>query len=348
MSSILESLGSMINADTIDSLGKALNTDSGTVSKALAAAGPLLLGGMARTASNPSGADSLFKMLPAEGGGLLGNLGSLGKLLTGGILGGSSEPAGGLLSSLLGPGANAISASLSKTLGFNVAPLLAMAAPAIMGAAAKLAKSQGLDAGSLAALLNKEQAEFAADPANAEAVSLASSAMRAGDEAAAKVQAYGADWSKVAAGPAAALFMVAAADPSSPIGAIKEAKAAGDALLTAAKGAHPSSLLGTAFGSGMTMDMLRELKSVAPTKDKLLQAIEGAAAAVAVTSPGEVQSYHHTILAVAKAAAEASKEGGFLGIGGTLVSKEEQSALDAIEAALSKGESTRGPRPLAS
>jgi len=51
---------------------------------------------------------------------------------------------------------------------------------------------------------------------------------------------------------------------------------------------------------------------------------------------------------VARAAAEASKEGGFLGIGGTLVSKEEQSALDAIEAALSRGESTGGKRPLAS
>ena len=347
MSTILESLGSMINADTIGSLSKALGADSSTVSKALGAAGPLLLGGMTRMAATPSGAESLLKFLPEESGGLLG---SLGKLFTGGILGGSSEgPGGGLLSSLLGPGANAIGASLSKTLGFNVAPLLAMAAPAIMGVVAKLARSQNLDAGSLAALLKHEQAEFAANPANAEAVSLASSAMRAGEEAAAKILSYGPEWSKVAAGPAAALFMVAAADPSSPIGgAMKEASAAGNALLDAAKEAAPSSLLGTAFGSGMTLDMLRDLKSVAPTKDKLLQAIESAAAAVAVKSPGEVQSYHHTILAVAKAAAEASKEGGFLGIGGTLVSKDEQSALDAIEAALSRGESASGKRPLAS
>jgi uncharacterized protein DUF937 len=346
MDSIVESLGSMINADTIGSLSKAVGADSGTVSKALAAAGPLLLGGMTRMAGTSGGAETLLKMLPEESGGLLG---SLGKLFTGGILGGASEgPGGGLLSSLLGPGTNAVSAWLSKTLGFNVAPLLAMAAPAIMGVVAKLVKSQNLDAGALAALLKREQTEFAANPANAEAVALASSAERAGDEAAAKIQAYGSEWSKVAAGPAAALFMVAAADPSSPIGAMKEASAAGSALLDAAKGAAPSSLLGTAFGSGMTLDMLRDLKSVAPTKDKLLQAIEGAAAAVAVKSPGEVQSYHHTILAVAKAAAEASKEGGFLGIGGTLVSKEEQSALDAIEAALSRGESASGKRPLAS
>jgi len=51
MSSILESLGSMIDADTIGSLGKAVGADSATVSKALAAAGPLLLGGMTKMAS---------------------------------------------------------------------------------------------------------------------------------------------------------------------------------------------------------------------------------------------------------------------------------------------------------
>jgi hypothetical protein len=35
-----------------------------------------------------------------------------------------------------------------------------------------------------------------------------------------------------------------------------------------------------------------------------------------------------------QAAAESSRDGGFLGIGGTLVSSDEQSALDAIKAAL--------------
>ena len=51
-------------------------------------------------------------------------------------------------------------------------------------------------------------------------------------------------------------------------------------------------------------------------------------------SPAEAAAYKATILAVAKAAAEASKEGGFLGIGGTLVSKDEQAALDQLGAAL--------------
>lgn len=343
MSSILESLGAMVDADAIGSLGKALGADSATVSQALAAAGPLLLGGMTKLASTPSGADALLKLLPEEGGGLLGNLGKLFSGMQTGAAGGT-----GALSSLLGPGMNAVSASLSRTLGFNVAPLLAILAPVILSVVAKAVNSQKLDGSGLAALLKKEQSEFAGNPANAQAISLAASAVKAGDDAAAKIAAYGSDWSKVSAGPAAALFMVAAADPSGPIGAIKEMTAAGDALLVAAKGATPASLLGAAFGSGFMPNMLNELKSVAPTKDKLLTAIESAAAAVAVKSPGEVQAYHNTILAVAKAAAEASKEGGFLGIGGTLVSNQEQAALDAIESALSKGESSGKERPLAS
>jgi hypothetical protein len=41
------------------------------------------------------------------------------------------------------------------------------------------------------------------------------------------------------------------------------------------------------------------------------------------------------ILSVAQAAAEASKEGGFLGIGGTLVSSDEQAALDRLRTVVS-------------
>ncbi len=345
MASILESLTSMIDADTIGSVSKALGADSTTVSKALAAAGPLLLGGMTKVASGAGGAEALVKLLPQESAGWLG---SLGKLF-GGVLGGAADGgAGGLLSSLLGPGSNAITAALSRRLGFNVAPLLTMAAPAILGLVAKTVKAQGLDAAGVVSLLRKEQVAFATDPANAEAMALASSAMQAGAEAAARIESYGAEWGKVTAGPAAALFRVVAADPSSPNGAIKELNAAGSALLDVARSAAPASVVGAAFGGGLTPDMIRDLKKVAPTKDKLLQAIESAAAAVAVKSPGEIQSYHQTILAVARAAAEATKEGGFLGIGSALVSKEEQAALNVIEAALKRGESAAGKRSLAS
>ena len=89
-----------------------------------------------------------------------------------------------------------------------------------------------------------------------------------------------------------------------------------------------------AFGGGLSSKMASQVKELASRKDGLIDVVKAGAAAVAAKSPGEAQAYKETIHAVAKAAAEASKEGGFLGFGGTLVSKDEQAALDALKAAL--------------
>jgi hypothetical protein len=330
MPTILESLASTFSPDAVGDIGKALGADSSAVSKGLGVVGPLLLNGMAKQAAQPGGAEALVRLLPEGSGGLLGNLGGLLGSLTAGAAGGTSAQA-----SLLGPGVNAIGAALSRALGFNVTPLLGLAAPALLGIVGKAFQSQKLDAGGLAAMLGRESQAFAADPANRDTMTLVSSATAAGDQAAATIKSYGESWEHVVAGPAAALFMVSTADLSGPIGSVKEAQAAGKALLDAAKQAEPTSVLSSAFSGGLTMDMASTVKQLARTKDKLIDVVKAGAAAVAAKSPGELQAYKATILSVAQAAAEASKEGGFLGIGGTLVSKEEQSALDVLKAALS-------------
>lgn len=51
-------------------------------------------------------------------------------------------------------------------------------------------------------------------------------------------------------------------------------------------------------------------------------------------TPEEVDAYRGFVVDVARAAAVAHREGGFLGIGGEDVSPEEQAALDAVEATL--------------
>ena len=51
-------------------------------------------------------------------------------------------------------------------------------------------------------------------------------------------------------------------------------------------------------------------------------------------SPGQVDAFKATIRSIGKATAEAAKEGGFLGMGGTLVSDDEKAALAKIEAAM--------------
>ena len=57
--------------------------------------------------------------------------------------------------------------------------------------------------------------------------------------------------------------------------------------------------------------------------------------------PGDVDAYREFVLRVAQAAAEAHKEGGFIGIGGKPVSEEEQAALDELRSLLD--ESGRAP-----
>lgn len=51
-------------------------------------------------------------------------------------------------------------------------------------------------------------------------------------------------------------------------------------------------------------------------------------------TPEESDDYKRFVLEVAQAAAEAHKEGGFIGIGGKPISDEEQAALDDIRAVL--------------
>lgn len=330
MSSIIQSLTSMIKPDMIGTIGKTFGVDTSKVEQAIGAAGPLLLGSLARAANSAGGADALLKTLPTDTDGLFGSLGNIGSML-GGLMnaGGSS----GVLASVLGSGSNAITARLSKATGFNVTPLLGMLAPAMMSIIGKAVRASALDGAGLASLLKKEHTDFSNDPANANTMSLVDSAMAAGDQANEMISSYGAAWTKVTAGPAAVLYMVASADMSGPIGSVREAKAAHEALLAAALASEPTSLVAAAFSGGITRDQLSALKTMAPNRESLLGVVRESIAAVKTHSPAESTAFNDTLFTVATATARAAKEGGFLGIGGTLVSQDEQQALDTLKAA---------------
>jgi hypothetical protein len=328
MDDLMESLSSMIKPDMVAALGKAFGADTSSINQGLAAVGPLTMSNMAKFASAPGGAESLMRMLPKDGVAL----GSIRNVIASLTSGGSNTA---MVNSVMGPGVNAIGASLSKALGFDVTPLLTMVVPVIGGLVAKSVKSANLDAAGLGAMLRKQTADFANDPANKETMALVNEANAVGEKAAAQIAAYGEDWSKVAAGPAAALLLVATSDLSGPVGAIKEFKAADAALRQSISGAPATSVMSAAFGGGLTETALKSVRELAKDKDALLRMITEGAAAFASRSPAEVAEYKDTIRAVAKATAEASKEGGFLGIGGKRVSADEQVALDRIDQAIS-------------
>lgn len=332
MTTLFESLSSAINPEIVSALGKALGADTSAINQGLSAAAPLLMGSMSKMASTPSGAESLLKMLPQDSSGLLGGFGSLTSLISNLFSGGPTGNS--MLSSLLGPGINAIGGSLTKALGFNVMPLLGMAAPALMGLISKKVQAESLDTKSLAELLKHETTQFTGNPGNAATIKLVNDAVAAGDKAASLITSYGVDWNKVAAAPVAALLAVSSSDLDGPFDTMKEVKSAQSALLEATKAAPSGSVLAAAFGGGLTERALQSVRTMAKDRDALTRLIADATAAVKQHSPGELEAFKATIRSVGKATAEAAKEGGLFGIGGTLVSDDEKAALAQIEAAI--------------
>jgi hypothetical protein len=142
------------------------------------------------------------------------------------------------------------------------------------------------------------------------------------------------EWKAITGAPVAAGMFVSLADASGPIGIAKEALAVGRAIANSAAGDAPEIVKSLAesvkAGGGRP-----ELPNVptgdrAKTKDALIGALKTAVDAVERKSPGEVPAYKSWLTSVATKVSEASKEGGFLGVGGTDVSPREEEAINKL------------------
>jgi hypothetical protein len=142
------------------------------------------------------------------------------------------------------------------------------------------------------------------------------------------------EWKAISGAPVAAGLLITLSDASGPVGIAKEAMAVGKAISESAV-ADASELVKAIAESAKPGGGRPELPDV-PTGDRakatetLLGVIKNAVATVQAKSPAEVQGYKTWLASVATKVSQASKEGGFLGIGGTLVSREEQDALKQL------------------
>jgi hypothetical protein len=206
---ILDSLQSALTPDTIQQFSQQLGADPASVSKATNLALPMLLGGLSQNASNPQGAAALDRALDDHDGSILGNLGGLlggggaggglGDLLGGGaggggglgdLLGGGSGGGGGLggmlggaagggiggaiLGHIFGAKRSRVEDGVSQASGLNggqVAQLLMMLAPIVMGVLGRMKKSGTVNAEQLPQVL--EQGRSAAQRQAPEAGGLA-------------------------------------------------------------------------------------------------------------------------------------------------------------------------------
>jgi hypothetical protein len=354
MTGILDSMSSMLNPEVVGKLGKGLGVDPALINKGLAVAGPLVTGALAKQTSTPAGARGFADLLTnaeaaagqsaAAGAGnelasLLGGAsgGNLGGMLDGvmGLMSASGDTGADMMQGVLGQGVNAIGGTLSQKLGFDVKPLLGMAVPMVLGLVNKAKKSGNLDAAGMADMLQAENKAYMDNPANRANIDLINEATAAGEQAAALRGKFSdADWMKVRMAPIGAAYLVAKASPSKGKGALNELAAAAETVGKTATGASPTSFLNTAFGGGLTGDEWDVLEKDAPSNDSILKSLTAAKAVVAAQSPGEATAFGDMVVRVAENVAGATKEGGFLGIGGKQVSDAEAAALNAIRAAL--------------
>lgn len=139
------------------------------------------------------------------------------------------------------------------------------------------------------------------------------------------------EWSKVAEGPMLAGVRVVAADRG---GTIRESLAMAKVYAHARQQQGGSELLDELVASPPAMDPAR-MRSVGDVGQASSEGLREAVRLLTEKgSPEDVDAYKGFVREVARAAAGAHKEGGFMGVGGKDVSPAEQTAIDEIETAL--------------
>ncbi len=151
------------------------------------------------------------------------------------------------------------------------------------------------------------------------------------------------DWNRIVRAPFVAGLAISLADPGGPIETAKETVATLKAATNPAsreqlvaelaldiqqqvqqkqnplKGYRPSSEAGTASGGEQVLVELQAVRAIVAAR----------------ATPEETAEFGQWLVAAAQAAADAAKEGGFMGFGAERVSEGEQAMLDRVRAAVS-------------
>jgi hypothetical protein len=143
------------------------------------------------------------------------------------------------------------------------------------------------------------------------------------------------EWELLVRGPFMAAMAVIAASPSSPIGVIKELSAVSKLLQETNQSGETKALINALVAdvkagsrAASTMEQGQRPEEI---KDLALQTCQEVAALLARKAPEpEAEGFKRWLLTAAQQAVEASKQGGFLGMGGMRVSAAEQAVLTEL------------------
>jgi hypothetical protein len=145
------------------------------------------------------------------------------------------------------------------------------------------------------------------------------------------------EWDLLRSAPLMSSILVVAASPSGPIGIIQESTAVGKMILQTTQTAQ------TPLLQELAKDLTEKMAIPKPPAGATPPQIQAAAAEILKrtsdllaqkATPEETAEIKQWLAKVAQTTAEATKEGGFLGFGGTLVSDEEKAALATVNTTL--------------
>jgi hypothetical protein len=160
MSDIVSTISRFLTPDVVERLATASGLDRTSAQKAVAAAVPSILGGLVGVAGKPGGARQLASAVAEQPTDFLQNL---AKSLTGST--NMAEKGTSVLSTLLGGGAvSMLAATVGRFLGIGegqMAALMGLLTPVIMGVLGREQGSAGLDANGLARMLAGQREEIA-------------------------------------------------------------------------------------------------------------------------------------------------------------------------------------------
>lgn len=151
---------------------------------------------------------------------------------------------------------------------------------------------------------------------------------------------------KLMAAPMVVSMYVMGSSLSGPIGLVKEMMAGVNTAIEAGKQAAPDSLfheLWSEQNMKVQQDKMQQetkestagAQNMDQAKAKMLDELKASVGIVSAKgSPEEVAAFKKLLSEAAANVANAAKEGGFMGIGGTLVNDAEKSALSDLQSAL--------------
>jgi hypothetical protein len=144
-------------------------------------------------------------------------------------------------------------------------------------------------------------------------------------------------WDLLRTSPMMAAVLVMTASPSGPVGLVQESAAAGRMIVDAANTAQTPLLKSLAedMKSSTSITKVPPGASPATVQEAATEILRRTSELVGnKATPEEATEIRQWLTKVAVATAEAAKEGGFLGFGGTLVSEEEKAAIARVNSTL--------------